>query len=83
MEDLGPVAVAGGADAFSVVCRTAAADVVPQLLAAGAKVVDFSADYRLGTPEVYQQWYGQKHSDRGPPGQGRVRPARTVPRADR
>jgi N-acetyl-gamma-glutamyl-phosphate reductase len=33
------------------------------LLTAGVKVVDFCADYRLKTPEVYQQWYGQKHAD--------------------
>ena len=36
---------------------------MPQLLAAGTKVVDFSADYRLSGPKVYQEWYGQKHSD--------------------
>ena len=28
---------------------------------AGAKVVDFSADYRLNDPDVYAEWYGQKH----------------------
>ena len=26
-------------------------------------MVDFSADYRLNDPEVYAQWYGQKHAD--------------------
>ena len=48
-----------------------------------ARVVDFSADYRLDDPEVFAQWYGQKHADPGPAGQGRLRPARAVPRADR
>ncbi len=64
MEDLGPVAVAGRADCvFCCLPHGAASDVVPQLLAAGTKVVDFSADYRLSGPKVYQEWYGQKHCD--------------------
>ena len=36
---------------------------IPHLLAAGARVVDFSADYRLNDAEVFAQWYGQKHTD--------------------
>jgi len=28
-------------------------------------VVDFSADYRLNSPEVYSEWYGEKHPDPG------------------
>jgi N-acetyl-gamma-glutamyl-phosphate reductase len=64
MEDLGPVAVAGRAEcAFCCLPPGAAATVIPQLLAAGTRVVDFSADYRLQTPQVYEQWYGEKHSD--------------------
>ena len=30
---------------------------------AGCRVVDFSADYRLDNPDVFSQWYGQKHAD--------------------
>ncbi len=30
--------------------------------AAGAKVIDFSADFRLRDPAVYQQWYGLPHA---------------------
>lgn len=38
---------------------------VPKLLDAGLKVVDFSADYRLKDVEVYQKFYGVKHTDTG------------------
>lgn len=37
-------------------------EVVPPLLEGGAKVVDLSADYRFGDPEVYERWYGVKHT---------------------
>lgn len=33
---------------------------VPGLLAAGIKVIDFSADYRLKRDGLYEKWYGQK-----------------------
>ena len=36
---------------------------VPPLLNAGIRVVDLSADYRLRTPDVYQQWYKEPHHD--------------------
>ena len=39
----------------------AAARVAVKALAAGAKVVDFSADFRLNTPESYAKWYGHAH----------------------
>jgi N-acetyl-gamma-glutamyl-phosphate reductase len=34
-------------------------------LEAGLKVIDLSADYRLDSPDVYAEWYGQKHADSG------------------
>lgn len=34
-----------------------------KLLKAGLKVIDLSADYRLKSPKVYEQWYGHKHTD--------------------
>jgi len=37
---------------------------VPKLLAAGLKVVDFSADYRLKDAGVYETFY-QEHTDKG------------------
>ena len=36
---------------------------VPKLLEAGLKVVDFSADYRLKDPKVYEKFYNVKHTD--------------------
>jgi len=36
---------------------------VPQMLKAGLKVVDFSADYRLKDVAVYEKFYGVKHTD--------------------
>jgi N-acetyl-gamma-glutamyl-phosphate reductase len=39
------------------------ASLVPELLAGDCRVVDFSADYRLKSADVYAQWYGQKHGD--------------------
>lgn len=39
----------------------ASAPLAVQALAAGAKVVDFSADLRLNSPDTYQTWYGHPH----------------------
>ena len=41
----------------------ASSSLIPGLLDAGCRVVDFSADYRLASAEVFSQWYGQKHPD--------------------
>lgn len=38
-----------------------AASVVPGLLDEGRRVVDLSADFRLGDPEVYEATYGRPH----------------------
>lgn len=34
---------------------------VPALLAAGVKIIDLSADFRLKDPNLWQQWYGMAH----------------------
>lgn len=34
---------------------------VPDLLAAGTRVIDLSADYRIRDPELWARWYGQPH----------------------
>ncbi len=39
-------------------------ELVPIFLAAGKRVIDLSADYRL-SPEVYKIWYGIEHKDKG------------------
>ena len=38
-------------------------EIVPKLLAAGLRVIDFSADYRLKEPADYHQWYNKVHTD--------------------
>lgn len=64
LEDLGAIAVASRADCvFSCLPHGVTATLVPHLLAAGVKIVDFSADYRLDDAETFLQWYGEKHSD--------------------
>ena len=64
LEDLSPAEVAARSECvFSCLPHGASATVIPQLLDAGVRVVDFSADYRLNDPEVYAQWYNQKHAD--------------------
>ncbi len=64
LEDLSPAEVAARAQCvFSCLPHGASASVIPALLAGGCRVIDFSADYRLNSAEVYLQWYGQKHPD--------------------
>jgi N-acetyl-gamma-glutamyl-phosphate reductase len=64
LEDIGPAVIASRAECvFSCLPHGASATVVPQLLSAGARVIDFSADYRLDSAASYAEWYGQKHPD--------------------
>jgi N-acetyl-gamma-glutamyl-phosphate reductase len=64
LEDLSPAEVAARAECvFSCLPHGASASVIPAILDGGARVVDFSADYRLNDADVYAQWYGQKHAD--------------------
>ncbi len=64
LEDLAPEEVAARAECvFSCLPHGASASVVTRLLAAGARVIDFSADYRLDDAATYEQWYNQKHPD--------------------
>lgn len=46
---------------FTAVPHKTAMDLVPVLLAAGKKIIDLSADFRLRDVAVYEQWY-QPHS---------------------
>jgi len=46
---------------FTAVPHQTAMNIVPSLLAAGKKVVDLSADFRIHDAQVYEQWY-QAHS---------------------
>ncbi|MEX2121053.1 MAG: N-acetyl-gamma-glutamyl-phosphate reductase [Pirellulales bacterium] len=64
LEDLAPPAVAARAQCvFSCLPHGVTSSLVPELLAGDCRVVDFSADYRLKSADVYAQWYGQKHGD--------------------
>lgn len=49
----------------AMLCLPAGASfsIVPALLDAGVKVIDYSADYRLKDPAEYEQWYDKKHED--------------------
>ena len=38
-----------------------AMDYVPQLLAAGKKIIDLGADFRFSDPEVFKYWYQMEH----------------------
>ncbi len=46
---------------FTAVPHQTAMDIVPQLLCAGKKVIDLSADFRIRDVAVYEKWY-QAHS---------------------
>lgn len=46
---------------FTAVPHKTAMAIVPDLLAAGKKVVDLSADFRIASAQVYEQWY-QAHT---------------------
>lgn len=64
-EDLNAEQIAARADfAFCCLPHGASTAIIPQLLDAGLRVVDLSADYRLNDPDVYEQWYGLEHIDK-------------------
>lgn len=46
---------------FTALPHKSAMEVIPDFLAAGCKVIDLSADYRLKDKDVYEQWY-QEHT---------------------
>src|SRR5690606_14815360 len=51
-----------GIDAvFLALPHKASAVVAAQALQAGVKVIDLSADFRMNTPEAYEQWYHSPH----------------------
>jgi N-acetyl-gamma-glutamyl-phosphate reductase len=64
LENLSPEQLGERADVvFCCLPHVASMEAVPKLLAAGLKVIDLSADYRLSDPGVYEQWYGHVHTD--------------------
>lgn len=66
LENLSAEQLAERADVvFGCLPHVASMETVPQLLAAGLKVIDLSADYRLTDAAVYEKWYGHAHTDAG------------------
>ncbi|MDR0869275.1 MAG: N-acetyl-gamma-glutamyl-phosphate reductase [Planctomycetaceae bacterium] len=64
LENLTPGEIASRAECvFSCLPHTASAQIVPELLQYGCKVVDFSADYRLDSAESFEKWYEVEHPD--------------------
>jgi N-acetyl-gamma-glutamyl-phosphate reductase len=58
VEELDPSRAEGLDAAVVAYPHAAAAPTVAALRAAGARVVDLSADFRLGSLETYEHWYG-------------------------
>jgi len=66
LEDLPPEEIGRRADCvFGCLPHCASAEILPRVLSGGAKVVDFSADYRLDDAATYLEWYGHEHPDAG------------------
>ena len=47
---------------FLALPHAVAFEVVPQLLDAGVKVIDLSADFRIKSAEIYEKWYNVEHT---------------------
>ncbi len=64
LENIPPAELAGRCDCvFSCLPHAASAEAVVELLGAGVRVVDFSADYRLTDVAEYEDWYATTHPD--------------------
>jgi N-acetyl-gamma-glutamyl-phosphate reductase len=62
MELLDPGSLASRCDlAMCCLPHGASAETVRQLVQHGLRVIDFSADFRLSSVEVYEKWYGVEH----------------------
>jgi N-acetyl-gamma-glutamyl-phosphate reductase len=56
--------IRGKADVvFTATPSGVSAELVPQLLDAGLKVIDLSGDFRLKSGELYERWYKRKPAD--------------------
>ncbi len=64
LEKMDPVRLAKQADLiFLALSHTQAMQPAKQLIDAGKKVIDLSADYRLRSPKVYEKWYKAKQEE--------------------
>ena len=83
LEDLAPAEIAARAECvFSCLPHGASSAVIPHLLAAGTRVVDFSADYRLNDAGSLRPVVRPEAHRPRAIGQSRLRPAGTVPGRD-
>ncbi|MDR0822313.1 MAG: N-acetyl-gamma-glutamyl-phosphate reductase, partial [Endomicrobium sp.] len=57
-----PEIIKSSAVVFLALPHAASFPIVGQLLGAGVKVIDLSADFRITSAQVYEKWYGIKHS---------------------
>ena len=55
------IAATGARAAFLALPHGVAAEIAAALLERGLKVIDLSADFRLGDPAVYEEFYGHPH----------------------
>ncbi|MFO0658858.1 MAG: hypothetical protein U0165_03345, partial [Polyangiaceae bacterium] len=61
-EELTPTQAAAGVDVVLLALpHKVTAAKIPELLAAGVKIVDLSGDFRLTDPASYKRWYGAEH----------------------
>ena len=47
---------------FFATPHNVAMNLVPEILAAGSRVIDLSADYRIRDAQLWSQWYGEAHA---------------------
>ncbi|MFD0961879.1 N-acetyl-gamma-glutamyl-phosphate reductase [Paenibacillus chungangensis] len=60
LDDVEPAKIKEKADiVFLATPAGVASKLAPQYLEAGLKVIDLSGDYRLKSPQLYEQWYGK------------------------
>ena len=50
---------------FFATPHNVAMNLAPELLAAGARVIDLSADYRIRDASLWSRWYGEAHASPG------------------
>ncbi len=63
LEELDAHAIAGNCDAvFLAIPHAQAMPIVADFIEKGVRVVDYSADFRLKDPTVYEKWYGTEHT---------------------
>lgn len=61
--DVEAIAATGAEAAFLALPHGVSASYARGLVDAGIRVIDLSADFRLNSPEIYQEFYGKPHPD--------------------